>query len=77
MRVKAGDSNKVAEIESFVNQRKNSSDVNDNEMFFFGEDFGNGSDESHFHVGMTSIELLRRCADGGHRLYHIDATYKV
>ena len=49
----------------------------DDDMLFFGQDFGDGSDENYFHVGMTSIQLLKRCIDGKRRLYHIDATYKV
>jgi hypothetical protein len=47
------------------------------DMFFFGAHFGDGTDADHFHVGMTSIGMLKPLLDKRKKLYHLDATYKI
>ncbi len=73
-----GDSNKLEDIQSHVNSRSYETRASNTDMFFFGADFGDGSDSDHFHLGFTSVALLKSCIENQHsKLFHLDATYKV
>ena len=43
--------------------------------FTFRESIGNGTDENHFQVGFTSLDLLSRIPCGV--IFHFDCTYKI
>jgi len=55
-RLKNGDVNNIDGVSDFVNESrlKSIADVDMDETLFIGEEYGNGADESHFHLGMTS-----------------------
>jgi hypothetical protein len=76
-RVKIGDVNNIDGVEQYVNQlnEKMLDSLNPEEPIFFGEEFGSGNDDSHFHLGITSKALL----DNIHKseIFHLDATYKI
>ena len=65
------------DISKIVEQRPYSSSLKDEKMFFFGAEFGDGSNEEHFHLGITSIGLLKSCLKDEQKLYHLDSTYKI
>ena len=45
-------------------------------MFVFGEkELGDGSDENHFHLGFSTINLMKNIVIT--ELFHIDCTYKI
>ena len=77
-RKKIGDNN-IPELKSFLDSIQYNTETLDNELFPFGIDLGTGSDESHFHLGFTSLKLLKNCEkvtkDNG--IFHLDATYKI
>ena len=45
------------------------------ELYAFGENFGDGSDSSHFQLGLTSKKIMSKFELNG--MFHIDATYKI
>ena len=49
----------------------------ENDLFVFGEDFGTGEDNDHFHCGFTTQKLLEQIEElkDENGLYHLDATY--
>jgi hypothetical protein len=53
---------------------RNESDEDD--LFFFGEKLGDGSEEHHFSLGMTCMAMLKGALKT-ENLFHIDATYKI
>ncbi|CAF0754992.1 unnamed protein product [Brachionus calyciflorus] len=48
-------------------------------MFTFGVDLDVGSDDDHFHLGMTSYNLLKNIELAGPNkgIFHLDCTYKI
>jgi hypothetical protein len=60
-RIKNGDVNNIDGVSEFVNesQKKAIADFKKDEQIFFGEEYGNGSDENHFHLGVTRRYLLQ------------------
>ncbi len=42
---------------------------------FFGVVFGDGTDENHVHLGITSKSLLENIHKSD--IFHIDTTYKI
>ena len=73
---KIGDDNNLNELKTFVEQLKYVDDVTkDDDLFTFGEKFGDGSESEHFQLGFTSKKLLSRVESDG--MFHIDATYKI
>lgn len=74
-RIALGDTNNMEGVEDFVNSNLYKPDLEDEQMFFFGAKFGDGSDANHFQLGFTSKSLLNRlrCCN----VLHIDATYKI
>jgi hypothetical protein len=75
------DNNNIDDLKKFAENLKFKHGVTqDDEMFVFGQQYGNGDDKNHFHMGMTSLTLLNninkfKVNDNG--MYHIDATYKI
>lgn len=71
-RVRCDDINNINGVEEYVNSQTcfSSSDV-----IFFGSDFGDGTDEKHFHLGITTKALLGNIHKS--EIFHIDATYKI
>lgn len=62
-------------VEEYVKSNLYKPELSDDEMFFFGANFGDGSDSNHFQLGFTSKALLKRlnyC-----NVLHMDATYKI
>lgn len=52
----------------------------ENQLFVFGDELGDGSDENHFHLGFTSHKLLRRMYEHNAQengVFHLDSTYKI
>ena len=78
-RRQVSNNNSISEIKSFCDSHRYELGVtNDNELFVFGDEMGTGADESHFHLGFTSIKLLKSIDEFKNKgCYHIDATYKI
>ena len=78
-RKKIGDNNNITELKSFLDSIQYNTNTSDNELFPFGIELGDGSDDFHFHLGFTSLKLLKNCEkiskDCG--IFHLDATYKI
>ena len=57
---------KFSQIQTYVKNRRNAignkydPDTTRDNFFSFGVELGNGSEESHFHLGFTEIKLLER-----------------
>ena len=59
-RAAIGDNNNIDELKEFLKELCYIDDVTpDSEFFQFGSDMGNGSDSEHFHLGFTSLQLLK------------------
>jgi hypothetical protein len=76
-----GDNNNVADLSKYVKEKLIFDDekTEEYELFVFGEKYGSGKDDDHFHLGFTSIGLLRQLEslDAEHTMFHIDATYRI
>ena len=50
-------------------------EIGPEETIYFGEELADGSNENHFHLGMTSKKLLQNinCVN----IFHLDCTYKI
>ena len=73
-----GDNNDLDHLSEYIESlRFEEGKTNEFELIIFGDEMGNGSDQSHFHLGFTTAKLLLRikCLSDG--CYHIDATYKI
>ena len=75
-RLKLGDNNNMEGVESFVRSHTYEENYDPNKLFVFGVRLGKGSDDDHFYLGFTTINLLKRI-EYSNKLYHIDATYKI
>jgi hypothetical protein len=75
-RLKLGHSNNMEGVESFVRSHKYEENYDPNKLFVFGVRLGKGSDDDHFYLGFTTINLLKRI-ENSNKLYHVDATYKI
>ena len=63
-------------IESMIFGAKENRDPQ--ELFVFGEQIGDGSEEDHFHLGFTSEKLIKNMVVfNNNGTYHIDCTYKI
>ena len=73
-RLKNGDINNIDGVSEFVDNSRHKSlaDFEMNETIFFGEQYGNGTDDDHFHLGLTSRYLLENIRKT--EFFHIDAT---
>jgi hypothetical protein len=52
IREKIGHSNKVSDLIKFDAENQYYDDIEEDKLFTFGGSFGDGSDESHFHLGI-------------------------
>lgn len=53
-------------------------ETEDDDLYVFGEDIFDGSDENHFHLGLTSVKLLQRINElKNNGCFHIDATCRI
>jgi hypothetical protein len=62
-------------VKKFVKDNGYHDNIDSKEYFTFGESIGNGTDENHFQVGFTSLDLLSRIPSGV--IFHFDCTYKI
>jgi hypothetical protein len=78
-RKQIGDNNDIDQLKVYAQGfRYKSGKTKDHEMIFFGVELGNGSDSSHFHLGFTTVYLVKRIDDFDNRgEFNIDATYKI
>ena len=53
-----GDTNNIEDIKKFVASHGYSPELGDNDLYCFGVEYGDGSDEDHFHVGFTTREFV-------------------
>lgn len=77
LRLKNGDVNSLEGLKEHL-YGKSFEEVNmslDHEPFYFGIELGDGSDASHFHLGITTKNLLKNIEICG--MFHLDCTYKV
>jgi hypothetical protein len=65
----------TAELKEFSKAHHHSLVENDDQLFVFGDNSGDGSDTNHFQMGFTSKALLSHIKTA--QVYHIDCTYKV
>ena len=73
---KIGDENNLDELQKFADGLKYVDGVTkDDDLFTFGTNYGDGSESSHFQLGLTSKTMLSRVQLNG--MFHIDATYKI
>lgn len=74
-RSQQGDNNSLDDVKTYVSGKKFKAYKEDDEMFFFGENLNDGSDNDHFQLGFTSLPLLNLLVKNG--MFHVDATYKI
>ncbi|CAF0870118.1 unnamed protein product [Brachionus calyciflorus] len=79
-RIKNGDVNSIDGLIELVNGRTVDNEnfflnLVDDEPFYFGVDISDGSQDSHFHLGISSKKLLENLKIG--ETFHLDCTYKV
>ena len=78
-RKEIGNNNDINQLSLYLNDLKYEFDVTtDDALFTFGIELGDGSDQNHFHLGFTSVKLIKQIEEFQNRVcYHIDATYKI
>ena len=78
-RYKMGDNNRIDDLNEYVRGLKYiEGATEENQLFTFGNEIGDGTDEDHFHLGFTSLKLLKNINIFVNKgCYHIDATYKI
>ena len=75
--------NKIKEIKKLIKSNLYDEDMREDEYFFFNVKFdkhgevilGDGSDDNHFTIFLTSKSLLQNVERYG--VHHIDGTYKI
>lgn len=72
-----GDSFKIVDIQNLINAKTYRDDLGPTDLFFFGVNLGDGTDEEHFHLGMTNLALLEQCLKYEDSLFHLDSTYRI
>ena len=73
-----GNNNNINELKQFLESIRYDPEKTADDLFPFGVQLGNGSDEEHFHLGFTGVKLLERLKTFKNSgSYHIDATYKI
>ena len=73
-----GECNSIDMLNEYVSKLHYNKKTEFDQLFVFGDEIGNGTDENHFHLGFTSLKLLKRIDEFNNRgCYHIDATYKI
>ena len=73
-----GNNNNINELKQFLESIRYDPEKTADDLFPFGVQLGNGSDEEHFHLGFTGAKLSERLITFKNSgLYHIDANYKI
>jgi hypothetical protein len=72
-----GNNDDINNLRKYLKEFRLISDHGDHDMFIFGCQLGDGSDEDHFFLGLTSMHLIRPIVNFSKDCYHIDATYKI
>ena len=75
LRKDLSDKNSIEEVKKFYDDNMFYEDINREEMFCFGGEFGDGSEEMHFHMGYASLNLMQRIEQLGE--LHLDGTYRI
>ena len=75
LREKLGNNNKISDVKKSSELHQYSEELDENEFFVFGEDFGSGTDDDHFQIGFTSKTLFKRVNKGV--VFHYDSSYKI
>jgi len=59
-RRRIGDENNLDDLEAFVNENLKYQEgvTRDGQLYAFGENFGDGSESSHFQLGLTSKKMM-------------------
>jgi hypothetical protein len=68
-------SNNLDDIKYFFNDNKFNGSCEDDDFFCFGAQLGQGTDESHFQLAFSSVNMLKNVV--GRDLFHFDATYRL
>jgi hypothetical protein len=76
-RKRVGDENNLDELQKFVNENLKYQEgiTKEDQLYAFGEKFGDGSDSSHFQLGLTSKTMMSRVELNG--MFLVDANYKI
>ncbi|CAF0708035.1 unnamed protein product [Brachionus calyciflorus] len=77
--------NSIQAVQDLIKKNQFYDNIDENRPFFFNVDkdkngeilIGNGSDERHLHICLTSLELLKNLDSNLSGSYHIDGTYKL
>lgn len=69
--------NRIKKVEERITANQYSDKLDDDELFFFNSKnlIGDGSDNDHVHIMMTSKSMMNKCENNG--VFHIDGTYKL
>ena len=76
LRAALAEGNSVEAVKKYYDDNKWYEGIPDDEMFCFGGEFGDGADAKHFHMGFTSITLMKRLEAAEAEL-HLDGTYRL
>ncbi len=69
-------SNRIERVEERIKNNRLSTNLEDEDLFFFSNDrLGDGSEKDHTHIMMTSIAMMSKIENKG--VFHIDGTYKL
>ena len=68
------ESNDLDHIKQFADEhRYDQFECTDDDFFCFGSQYGKGTDENHFQLAFSSVNMLRNVENRD--LFHMDATY--
>ena len=63
-----GDNNNIDELEKYLEQFQQHEGMEENDLFVFGQDLGDGSKNSHLRLGFTSMKLIKLINKFGNKL---------
>jgi len=70
------ESNDLDHIKKFADEhRYDQFECTDDDFFCFGSQYGKGTDENHFQLAFSSVNMLRNVENRD--LFHMDATYRI
>ncbi|CAF0849063.1 unnamed protein product [Brachionus calyciflorus] len=80
-RMNSGGSNSISAVKDFIKQNLYKEGIEENKPFFFSVDdelkLGDGSNEEHLNICISSLKLLSNLDSSIPGAYHIDGTYKL
>ena len=62
-------------IRFYESHRYDQFECTDDDFFCFGSQYGKGTDENHFQLAFSSVNMLRNVENRD--LFHLDATYRI